>query len=252
MPENSIIQIENLSKTYRGSESPALNEISLSIPENEIFGLLGPNGAGKTTTLNILCGFIKKDSGTVVINGFVIEKKPDEIKKIIGLVPQEIALYETLTPAENLRFFGKMYGLEKNRLQKRIDECLELMGLENSRNKKVRTFSGGMKRRLNLVAGLLHEPKILFLDEPTVGVDVQSRAVITGHLKELNRKGMTLIYTSHYLEEAEQFCTSIAIIDGGEIIIDGRPGELISRYDDCTSLETLYLHLTGRNLRDNQ
>jgi ABC-2 type transport system ATP-binding protein len=251
MLQEPIIRIENLSKTYRGSEQPALNNISLSIPKNEIFGLLGPNGAGKTTTLSILCGFIKMDSGSVYINGMTIGKGSNEIKKLIGFVPQEIALYETLTPVENLRFFGKMYGLEKNRLNKRIDECLALMGLEKSRNKVIKTFSGGMKRRLNLLAGILHEPKILFLDEPTVGIDVQSRTVIIAHLKELNKKGMTIIYTSHYLEEAEQFCTSIAIIDAGEIIVNGRPKELISQNEGCTSLETLYLHLTGLKLRDN-
>lgn len=251
MAEPAIIQIENLSKTYRGSEIPALNNISLAVPEKEIFGLLGPNGAGKTTTLNILCGFLKKDSGTIKINGIPLEKNQNEIKKVIGLVPQEIAVYETLTPYENLRFFGKMYGLENNKLKERIEECLTLMGLEKSKSKRVKTFSGGMKRRLNLVAGILHEPSILFLDEPTVGVDVQSRTVIIDHLKELNKKGMTIIYTSHYLEEAEQFCTSIAIIDAGEIIINGRPEELVSRNEGCTSLETLYLHLTGRKLRDN-
>lgn len=251
MAEEPIIRIENLTKTYRGSEVPALNNISLSIPKNEIFGLLGPNGAGKTTTLSILCGFLRKDFGKVMINGWSIEKDPNEIKKIVGLVPQEIALYETLTPLENLRFFGKMYGLEKDRLRKRTDECLSLMGLEKSKNKLIKTFSGGMKRRLNLIAGILHEPTILFLDEPTVGVDVQSRNVILEHLKELNKNGTTIIYTSHYMEEAEQFCSSIAIIDSGEIIINGKPGELISRNEGCNSLETLYLQLTGRKLRDN-
>jgi len=251
MPPKPIIRIENLTKTYRGSEIPALNNISLSVPKNEIFGLLGPNGAGKTTTISILCGFLRKDFGIVEINGLSIEKESNEIKKIIGLVPQEIALYETLTPIENLRFFGKMYGLEKDRLKRRTDECLSLMGLDKSRNKLIKTFSGGMKRRLNLIAGILHEPKILFLDEPTVGVDVQSRNVILEHLKELNKKGTTIIYTSHYMEEAEQFCSSIAIIDSGEIIVNGNPAELISKNQGCTSLETLYLLLTGRKLRDN-
>jgi ABC-2 type transport system ATP-binding protein len=241
----------DLSKTYRGSETPALNRISLSITGNEIFGLLGPNGAGKTTTLHILCGFIKKDAGSVVMNGLTLEKNERDFKKIIGLVPQEIAVYESLTPVENLRFYGKMYGLEPERLNYRISECLALMGLEKSRNKLVKTFSGGMKRRLNLIAGILHEPSILFLDEPTVGVDVQSRTVILDHLKELNAKGMTIIYTSHYLEEAEQFCSTVAIIDAGQIIVSGRPKELIRSVDGCNSLEMLYLHITGRKLRDN-
>jgi ABC-2 type transport system ATP-binding protein len=251
MPLEPIIQIENLTKTYRGSDVPALNNISLTISKGEIFGLLGPNGAGKTTTLSILCGFLRKDFGVVKINGFSIEKESNEIKKIVGLVPQEIALYETLTPLENLRFFGKMYGLDNDKLRQRTDECLTLMGLDKSRNKLIKTFSGGMKRRLNLIAGILHEPKILFLDEPTVGVDVQSRNVILEHLNEINKKGTTIIYTSHYMEEAEQFCTSIAIIDSGEIIVNGNPGELIRQNEGCTSLETLYLLLTGRKLRDN-
>ena len=228
MPAEPIIRIENLSKSYKGSDSPALNNISLSIPANEIFGLLGPNGAGKTTTIGILCGFLKKDSGAIQINGWSIDKQPNEIRKIIGLVPQDIALYETLTPVENLRFLGNMYGLKGGKLNGRINECLALMGLDKNKNRLIKTFSGGMKRRLNLVAGILHEPKILFLDEPTVGVDVQSRNVILEHLKQLNKNGTTIIYTSHYMEEAEQLCSSIAIIDLGEIIIQGKPSELVN------------------------
>jgi ABC-2 type transport system ATP-binding protein len=251
MSEEPIIRIENLSKTYKGSETPAVNNLSFSIPQNEIFGLLGPNGAGKTTTINILCGFMKKDSGSVFINGWSIENEPDKIRKIIGLVPQDIALYETLTPIENLKFLGNMYGLKGNDLLDRIHECLILMGLDKSGNKPIKAFSGGMKRRLNLVAGILHKPKILFLDEPTVGVDVQSRNVILDHLKQLNQDGTTIIYTSHYMEEAEQLCSSIAIIDLGEIIIHGKPSELVNHDKGISNLESTYLHLTGRKLRDN-
>jgi ABC-2 type transport system ATP-binding protein len=251
MSPEPIIRIENLSKSYKGSDSPALNKISLDIPANEIFGLLGPNGAGKTTTISILCGFLKKDSGTIQINGWSIDKQPDEIRKIIGLVPQDIALYETLTPAENLRFLGNMVGLKGKKLTHRIDECLELMGLDKNRNKLIKHFSGGMKRRLNLVAGILHEPKILFLDEPTVGVDVQSRNVILEHLEKLNKNGTTIIYTSHYMEEAEQICSTIAIIDLGEIIIKGKTSELVNHDKSHSNLESVFLHLTGRKLRDN-
>ncbi len=233
MSAEPIIRIENVSKSYKGSDSPALNNISLSIPANEIFGLLGPNGAGKTTTIGILCGFLKKDSGAIQINGWSIDKQPNEIRKIIGLVPQDIALYETLTPVENLRFLGNMYGLKGVKLKGRINECLALMGLDKNKNRLIKTFSGGMKRRLNLMAGILHEPKILFLDEPTVGVDVQSRNVILEHLKQLNKNGTTIIYTSHYMEEAEQLCSSIAIIDLGEIIIQGKPSELVNNAN-CT------------------
>jgi ABC-2 type transport system ATP-binding protein len=251
MSEDPIIQIDKVTKTYKGSDSPALNNISLSIPGKEIFGLLGPNGAGKTTTIGILCGFLKKDSGAIHIGGWSIDKQPNEIRKIIGLVPQDIALYETLTPFENLRFLGNMQGMKGSKLKNRINECLALMGLEKNKNKLIRHFSGGMKRRLNLVAGILHEPKILFLDEPTVGVDVQSRNVILEHLKQLNKNGTTIIYTSHYLEEAEQLCSSVAIIDSGEIIIQGKPSELLDHNKGHLNLESIFLHLTGRKLRDN-
>jgi ABC-2 type transport system ATP-binding protein len=251
MRAEPIIRIENLSKSYKGSDSPALNHISLTIPENEIFGLLGPNGAGKTTTIGILCGFLTKDSGTIQINGWSIDKNPNEIRKIIGLVPQDIALYQTLTPVENLRFFGNMHGLKGGKLNDRINESLALMGLDKNKNRLIKHFSGGMKRRLNLVAGILHEPKILFLDEPTVGVDVQSRNVILEHLKQLNKNGTTIIYTSHYMEEAEQICSNIAIIDLGEIIVQGKPNELVDHEKGHSNLESVFLHLTGRKLRDN-
>ncbi len=251
MSEEPIIKIEQLSKTYKGSAIPAINNISLTIPPKGIFGLLGPNGAGKTTAISILCGFLKKDKGSIIINGWSIDKNPNEIRKIIGLVPQDIALYESMTPVENLRFLGNMYGLKGKKLTGRIDECLALMGLDKNKNRLIKTFSGGMKRRLNLIAGILHEPKILFLDEPTVGVDVQSRNVILDHLGQLKNSGTTIIYTSHYMEEAEQLCSSIAIIDLGEIIIQGKPAELINHEQGHSNLESVYLHLTGRKLRDN-
>ncbi len=251
MARESLIKIENLSKTYKGSHEPALKDISLTIPGHEIFGLLGPNGAGKTTTLNILCGFYKKDGGTVQVNGYSLDKSLRQIKKIIGVVPQDIALYETLTAQENLRFVGNMFGMKGKKLSNRIDECLELLGLHNNKHRLVKTYSGGMKRRLNLIAGILHEPQILFLDEPTVGIDVQSRTVILDYLKELNKNGTTIIYTSHYLEEAEQLCSSIAIIDHGKILIEGNIQSLIRNNNEYTDLETIFLKLTGRKLRDN-
>jgi ABC-2 type transport system ATP-binding protein len=250
MTDTGVITIYNLSKTYRGSENPALKGISLTVNKGEIFGLLGPNGAGKTTTINILCGFLQKDSGDIHIKGWTVGENTEDIKRVIGLVPQDIALYDTLSPLENLRFIGNMYGMRGRRLRTRISECLHLLGLEKSRNRLVRTFSGGMKRRLNLIAGILHEPEILFLDEPTVGIDVQSRTVILDYLREINRKGTTIIYTSHYLEEAEQLCTEIAILDNGEIIIRGRTKEMTTANMSYTSLENIFLNLTGRSLRD--
>ncbi len=251
MEDNFAIRIENITKIYKGSAEPALRNISLAVPQNEIFGLLGPNGAGKTTTINILCGFLKFNSGEVYINNLSVEKDLNKIKRIVGLVPQDIALYNTLSAWENLRFIGNMYGLKGNKLKARINECLNMLGLEKSRNRQIKTYSGGMKRRINLIAGILHEPKILFLDEPTVGIDVQSRKVILDYLHELNKKGTTIIYTSHYLEEAENLCSSIAIIDNGEIITQGNPGEMIESEEEYTDLESIFIHLTGRSLRDN-
>ena len=247
---NPIIKIENLTKVYKGSFEPALDHISLNIHEKEIFGLLGPNGAGKTTTIHILCGLLSATSGTVVIDGLKLNTHIEEIRRIIGVVPQEIALYSTLTAWENLRFIGNMYGLKGPALHKRIMECMEMLGLQRYRGRKIKAYSGGMKRRINLIAGILHKPRILFLDEPTVGIDVQSRKVILDYIKELNESGTTVIYTSHYLSEAESFCTQIAILDYGKIIAEGRPNELIADQHEYKDLESIFLQLTGRNLRD--
>jgi ABC-2 type transport system ATP-binding protein len=251
MSPKTVIQLENITKVYRGTTDPAVKNISLQIQENEIFGLLGPNGAGKTTTVNMLCGLIKPTRGKIWINGLLLSDHMQTIRQKIGVVPQDIALYPTLTANENLRFFGNMYGLKGKTLKKRIEQCLHLLGLEEKAHRKVKTYSGGMKRRLNLIAGILHQPEILFLDEPTVGIDVQSRNVILTYLKELNGEGTTIIYTSHYLEEAENLCSHVAIIDYGEIIIEGKPGKLVQSKPGYTDLETIFLHLTGRRLRDN-
>jgi ABC-2 type transport system ATP-binding protein len=251
MSSNKAICIENLTKVYNGSPLPALDDVSLCIPAGETFGLLGPNGAGKTTTINLLCHLIQPSSGKIIIDGLPLNKELKKIKKIIGLVPQDIALYCNMTARENLQFIGNMYGLKGKHLKERIDTCLNLLGLEKSANRLVKTYSGGMKRRINLIAGLLHEPRILFLDEPTVGIDVQSRTVIIEHLRELNKAGTTIIYTSHHMEEAESLCSSIAIIDYGKIIIQGKPSELINQKPEYTDLESIFLHLTGRKLRDN-
>jgi len=245
-----IIEIKHLTKIYKGSSTPAIDDINLDISTGEIFGLLGPNGAGKTTTISILCGLFSPTSGNVFIDGMDYQHTSETIKNIIGVVPQDIALYPTLTARENLTFFGHLYGLKGRKLKSRIDECLELFRLEKNAGKKIKTFSGGMKRRINLIAGILHKPKIIFLDEPTVGVDVQSRNVILEHLKNINQEGTTLIYTSHYMEEAENFCSKVAIIDKGEIIIEGQPEELIKSNEEYTNLESIFLQLTGRAVRD--
>ena len=194
-----IIEIQSLSKRYKDADFFSVNDLSLSVNRGEIFGLLGPNGAGKTTLISILCGLIKPTSGSFTINGLTYKSDPKAIKKIIGVVPQEYALYPTLTAYENLLYFGSMYGLKGKNLKQKINDSLDYLGLIKFANKKIDTFSGGMKRRVNLIAGLLHEPEVLFLDEPTVGVDVHSKNVIIDYLKQINAKGTTMIYTSHHL-----------------------------------------------------
>lgn len=246
---NAAIETNRLIKIYKGALNPAVNNISFTIPRGKIFGLLGPNGAGKTTTLSMLYGLIKPSSGEASVLGYSLGTQLEEIKKIIGVVPQDIALYPTLTAFENLRYIGNMYGLKGTGLRKKIQEHLEIVGLSNQANKRIETFSGGMKRRINLVAGILHAPQLVFLDEPTVGVDVQSRNLITEHLHSMNKQGCTIIYTSHLMEEAENLCSEIAIIDKGEIIIQGEPKQLI-REKESLNLEQLFLKLTGKKLRD--
>jgi ABC-2 type transport system ATP-binding protein len=246
----SIIQISSLSKIYKDAEMYSLDDFSLNINEGEIYGLLGPNGAGKTTLISILCGLIKPTSGSFTIDNLVYSKNADEIKKIIGVVPQEYALYPTLTARENLLYFGSMYGLKGNDLKEKVIDSLEFLGLLKFADKRIETFSGGMKRRVNLIAGILHNPKILFLDEPTVGVDVHSKNVIIEYLKRLNKTGTTIIYTSHHLSEAQDFCTNIAIVDRGIIFAEGTPKNLIETTANARNLEDVFISLTGKELRD--
>jgi ABC-2 type transport system ATP-binding protein len=250
MADHPIIEIKNLCKRYKGSDEPALKDVTLDIYPNEIFGLLGPNGAGKTTTISILCGLIGRTSGEVMIDGFNLSSELEQIKQVIGVVPQDIALYPTLTALENLTFFGNMYGLKGKSLKDLILDRMAYFGLERFARKKISSFSGGMKRRVNLIAGLLHNPKILFLDEPTAGIDVQSKIVILEFLHEINRKGTTIIYTSHYMEEAENLCSRVSIIDRGTIVSTGNPKELVANHPEFKNLENLFLHLTGKGLRD--
>jgi len=250
MPEVPILVIEGLTKIFKDADEPSVKGVSFSINKNEIFGLLGPNGAGKTTIISMLCGLFAPTSGKVTINGMDISTQLNEIKQIIGVVPQDIALYPTLTAIENLEFYGSMYGLSGNDLKEKIHIWLENLGLTKAAKRRVETYSGGMKRRVNLIASILHQPKVLFLDEPTVGVDVQSRNVIMEQLQKINQQGTTIIYTSHHLEEAENFCTQIAIIDYGTILIQGTPAELIANTPGSSNLEDVFLKLTKRKLRD--
>jgi ABC-2 type transport system ATP-binding protein len=245
-----IIQITSLSKKYKDADDFSLNELTLSINEGQIFGLLGPNGAGKTTLISILCGLVKPTSGSFTIANLMYGDNAAEIKKIIGVVPQEYALYPTLTARENLLYFGSMYGLKGAILKEKVNQSLDFLGLLSFADKRLETFSGGMKRRVNLIAGILHNPRVLFLDEPTVGVDVQSKNAIINYLKQLNNQGTTIIYTSHHLSEAQDFCSNIAIIDRGKIYAEGTPNHLISQTKDARNLEDVFISLTGKELRD--
>ncbi|REH01580.1 ABC-2 type transport system ATP-binding protein [Flavobacterium aquicola] len=245
-----IIEISHLSKLYNDAEMYSLNDFSMDISEGDIFGLLGPNGAGKTTLISILCGLVKPTSGSFTIDGLNYAANANEIKNRMGVVPQEYALYPTLTARENLMYFGSMYGLKGAVLKEKVIDSLDLLGLLKFADKRIETFSGGMKRRVNLIAGILHNPKVLFLDEPTVGVDVHSKNVIIDYLKELNKKGTTIIYTSHHLSEAQDFCTHIAIVDRGIIYSQGTPKDLIAATGNARNLEDVFISLTGKELRD--
>ncbi|MDR0694743.1 MAG: ABC transporter ATP-binding protein [Prevotellaceae bacterium] len=246
----AAITIQHIKKTYRGNPNPAIDGLSLSVAQGLIFGLLGPNGAGKTTLINILCGLRAFDAGEVYIHGYSLPGQLREIKQLIGFVPQEIALYPMLTAYENLKVFGGIFGLRGAALDRSVNELLVKFGLEQSKRRYLKHFSGGMKRRINLIAGMLHRPKILFLDEPTAGVDVQSKNLILENLREINRQGTTIIYTSHYMEEAEMLCSRVAFIDEGKLVCEGNPAEMIRHSPGCASLEMLYLQLTGKKLRD--
>ncbi|GHN01842.1 ABC transporter ATP-binding protein [Cytophagales bacterium WSM2-2] len=221
-----MISVLNLSKSYETVQ--ALKGISFNIKQGEFFGLLGPNGAGKTTTISIMSTLLEPNEGSVSIAGFDLKANPTECKKTIGVVPQEIALYNELSAYDNLMFWGSLYNVSKSELRSRIDETLRLFGLFERRNDKVKTYSGGMKRRINIASALLHQPKVLFMDEPTVGIDPQSRNLIFEVVEKLHKEGMTFVYTTHYMEEAERFCDRIGIIDNGQIIAQGTLEELKS------------------------
>lgn len=241
-----MIKIENLTKKYNESDNFAIKNISLKINKGEIFGLLGPNGAGKTTIFSILCGLFPQTSGEIYFNNHSLSKNLDKFKSIIGVVPQDIALYPTLTGRENLMFFGQMYNIKKKQLKEIIDNKISDFGLIKHADKKVKHYSGGLKRRMNIIAGILHKPELLLLDEPAVGIDAHSRFEIMEHLKKINNTGTTIIYTSHYLDEAEKFCSDIAVIDSGNIITHGNPKKLILD-NNCKNLEDVFLKLTINN-----
>jgi ABC-2 type transport system ATP-binding protein len=245
----ACIEIRNVFKKYKSAQENSLSDVSLNIETADIFGLLGPNGAGKTTLISILCGIIPPSSGEINFyqNGTLISDQ--QRKSVIGFVPQEYAFYQELTPRQNLDYFGAMYNLSKTELGTRRENLLDILGLTKFGDKKVGTFSGGMKRRVNLAIGIIHKPNILFLDEPTVGVDVQSRNAIIRYLRHINDAGTTIIYTSHHMSEAEEFCKHIALIDHGKVIANGEMGNLKAKHN-VSSLQSLFINLTGEEYRD--
>jgi ABC-2 type transport system ATP-binding protein len=244
------IEIRDIRKNYKGAWAPALDGFSFYVNRNQIAGLLGPNGAGKTTCINILCGLVKPDSGTAMINGKDCLKDITSIRSMIGMVPQQIALFGNLTATENFTYIGRLYGLDDKVINKRSKYLLARLGLDSHADKRINAYSGGMKRRANIIASLLHKPELLILDEPTAGVDVQSRALILEFLKEYREQGKTILYTSHLLDEAEQICDVVVIIDEGKYITGGTPKDLINNTVGCERLEDVFLHYTGRLVRD--
>ncbi len=251
-----MIKVENLKKRY--GKTVALDGVSFELAKGQTFGLLGPNGAGKTTAIKLLCGLLKPDEGTVMLDGKTDPTLID-VRMSLGMVPQSMAIYEELSAYENLRFFGRMYGLSGRKLKDRIQKCLEIAGLANRSKERSCNFSGGMKRRLNMICSLLHEPPVLLLDEPTVGIDPQSRNLIFDTIEDMKNQGRTTIYTTHYMEEAQRLCDRVAILDHGKIMDIDSVENLIAKHggpshieaelaEKLTSPEKIRPFIDGQNL----
>jgi ABC-2 type transport system ATP-binding protein len=230
-----MLHVNRVRKSFGKTE--VVKGVTFSVEKGEAFGLLGPNGAGKSTTISMICGLLPYNEGEITVGGFSVKDRPLEIKRKIGVVPQDIALYPTMSARDNLLFWGKMYGLSGRNVKKRADEVLDFVGLHDRAKDKIETFSGGMKRRINIGAALMHKPELLIMDEPTVGIDPQSRNHILETVKELNKEGMTIIYTSHYMEEVEFLCERIGIIDHGEVIAIGTKDDLCNRLSGGTIIK---------------
>jgi ABC-2 type transport system ATP-binding protein len=243
-----LVEVKDLTKRF--GKLTAVDGVHFSIPSGEAFGLLGPNGAGKTTTVSMMCGLAVPSAGDVVIDGHSILHDPMAVRRVIGVVPQDIALYPTLSARENLTFFARMQDVPRDTLASRVDAVLDIVQLADRQKDRVETYSGGMKRRINIAVGLLNQPRLLILDEPTVGVDPQSRNSILETLKELNRQGMTLLYTSHYMEEVEFLCTHIAIMDHGKVIADGTQQDLRLQAGNKDIISVQLVHEADSAVRD--
>jgi len=246
MDEFAIV-MENVVKEFE--DVVAVNNVNLKVAEGELFGLLGPNGAGKTTTVNILCGLLKPTRGSAFVGGYDVQRETAEIKRLIGVCPQETAVYPYLTGVENVELFGNLYALGKATLKIRRDMLLEKLGLAQDAHRKVEKYSGGMKRRLSIILALIHNPQIIFLDEPTIGMDPQSRRAVWDFMEELKREGKTIFLTTHYMEEAETLCDRVGIIDYGRLIALDTPKNLISKHG-VGNLEEVFIKLTGRGIRE--
>lgn len=252
MKEEAIVRLDGLTKKY--DNKAVVDHVSLEIHKGEIFGLLGPNGAGKSTTMNMICSIIKPTMGTAYLFGQDTKKNMHQVKNKIGYIPQDLAIHGNLKAWENVELFTSLYGIKGAELKSRVDEALEFVGLDDKKNGFAKNFSGGMKRRLNIACALGHHPELLIFDEPTVGIDPQSRNFILERIKQANENGATIIYTSHYMEEIEAICTRIAIMDNGNIIAIGTKEELVrmitSEPNADLSLEEVFLTMTGKKLRD--
>jgi ABC-2 type transport system ATP-binding protein len=244
------IDIQQMGFRYPGNPDMSFSNLNLQITKGTRFGLFGPNGAGKTTLISLMTGLLSADQGNIALLGREVGQRSKEVNRLFGFVPQDFSFYQELSPVENLEFFGAWAGLNKQAIKTRTDELLHILGLDEVRDKQVQKFSGGMKRRVNLAIGVIHNPSILFLDEPTVGVDVQTRHAIISYLMELNKNGTTLIYTSHQLVEAERLCEDVALIDNGKIMAHGDLDNLLATYKE-KSLEHLFLKLTGKEYRND-
>lgn len=241
----AAVDIQQLGFSYSRPPHTCFSNFNLKIQTGERFGLFGPNGAGKTTLLHCMTGLLSYQNGSITLLGYDLKKNSAHIKRLIGVVPQDFAFYQELSPKENLQFFGALSGMNKQSIRKRSDELLSVLGLTEVRDQPVLKFSGGMKRKVNLAIGVLPNPPLLFLDEPTVGVDIQTRRSLVDYLKELNRQGTTLIYTSHQLGEAQDLCTTVALIDQGNLMAHDSPDRLFLEHGE-KDLEGLFIKLTGK------
>ncbi|MEE9505789.1 MAG: ABC transporter ATP-binding protein [Thermoplasmata archaeon] len=248
MKENGMaIKIENLTKRF--DDITAVDGLNLEVKDGELFGLLGPNGSGKTTIINVLSGLLKPTSGHVTVGGYDVQKEQDRIKELIGVCPQETAVYLYLTGRENVELFGNLHAMPRKRLKENVDELLERLGLSEDADRRAGKYSGGLKRRTSLIMALVHDPEIAFLDEPTVAMDPVSRRAVWEFIEELKNRKRTIILTTHYMEEAEQLCDRVGIIDHGKLIALGPPEEL-KREFNAKNLEEVFIQLTGRSFRE--